>query len=207
MFTRFLSLDQEKQERILNAALQEFAQNGYDKASTNKIVQKAGISKGLLFHYFKNKKELFLYLYDYVVDIFAKDFFKKIDFDQQDIIMKLRQVSLIKMELIQRYPEIFNFLLTATVENSNEVKDELENKNNKIIASSYEKLFKDFDLSKFKDGLDIPKSINIIMWSIEGFQNQVLKQIKNSQLSEIHYEQYFAEFDVYTEMLKNLFYQ
>ena len=60
-----MSLSEEKQQRILNAALKEFAQKGYKNASTNQIVKEADISKGLLFHYFKNKKQLFLFLYDY----------------------------------------------------------------------------------------------------------------------------------------------
>ncbi|MTI56255.1 MAG: TetR/AcrR family transcriptional regulator [Geosporobacter ferrireducens] len=40
----------------------EFVEKGYDKASTDRIIQRAEISKSLLFYYFKNKKGLFLYL-------------------------------------------------------------------------------------------------------------------------------------------------
>ena len=45
-----------KRQRILDAAIREFAEHGYDKASTNSIVKEAGIAKGLLFHYFGSKK-------------------------------------------------------------------------------------------------------------------------------------------------------
>ncbi|KZL90506.1 TetR/AcrR family transcriptional regulator [Clostridium magnum] len=65
MIDKFESLPQEKKKRILDACIEEFALNGYDKASTNSIVKKAGISKGLLFHYFGSKKTLFLYVFDY----------------------------------------------------------------------------------------------------------------------------------------------
>jgi len=47
---KFLKLDDEKKDRILNAAMKEF-RYGYVKASTDIIVKEAGISKGLLFHY------------------------------------------------------------------------------------------------------------------------------------------------------------
>ena len=57
MTSKFLNLHKEKQQRILNAALNEFANKGFDRASTNEIVKSAGISKGLLFHYFNNKKD------------------------------------------------------------------------------------------------------------------------------------------------------
>ncbi|MDD3656837.1 MAG: TetR/AcrR family transcriptional regulator, partial [Atribacterota bacterium] len=57
IYSQFHSLESEKQERIINAALKEFARNGYGKASTNEIIKQAGISKGSLFNYFNNKKE------------------------------------------------------------------------------------------------------------------------------------------------------
>ncbi|MGL4737178.1 MAG: TetR/AcrR family transcriptional regulator [Cellulosilyticaceae bacterium] len=47
-------------ERILQAALEEFGQKGYEAASTNAMCKKHEISKGLLFHYYKSKDELFL---------------------------------------------------------------------------------------------------------------------------------------------------
>lgn len=50
----------DSRNRIIEAALQEFGEHGYDGASTNQICQAAGISKGLLYHYFKSKENLFL---------------------------------------------------------------------------------------------------------------------------------------------------
>ena len=45
---------------ILNAALTEFGQNPYDKVSMNSIRKQGDISKGILYHYFKNKDDLYL---------------------------------------------------------------------------------------------------------------------------------------------------
>ena len=46
-------------ERILVAAMDEFGSKGYAASSLNNICN-AGISKGLLYHNFENKDELFL---------------------------------------------------------------------------------------------------------------------------------------------------
>ena len=46
-------------QKIIDAALKEFGQHGYEGASTNQICLSAGISKGLLYHYFKSKENLF----------------------------------------------------------------------------------------------------------------------------------------------------
>ena len=63
MFSKFLSLEPERRNAILNAALKEFAGKGFDDASTNVIAKEASISKPLMFHYVNNKKDFFLFLY------------------------------------------------------------------------------------------------------------------------------------------------
>ena len=58
----FDALPENRREAIANAALETFGRNDYKSASTEAIARRAGISKGLLFFYFKNKKELYLSL-------------------------------------------------------------------------------------------------------------------------------------------------
>lgn len=57
---RFEKLTTEKQERILEAAAREFAAQGYDGASMNRILAQAGISKGAAYYYFDDKADLFM---------------------------------------------------------------------------------------------------------------------------------------------------
>jgi len=55
----FQNLNHEKQEKVFQAAVDEFASKGYRSASMNSLVKAAGISKGSLFQYFKTKRDLF----------------------------------------------------------------------------------------------------------------------------------------------------
>ena len=64
MNEKFYSLPEEKQQRIINAGFSVFSQNSYKKSSMNDIAQQAQISKSLLFFYFRNKRELYLFLWD-----------------------------------------------------------------------------------------------------------------------------------------------
>jgi AcrR family transcriptional regulator len=57
---RFENLDTERQEQILAAAAAEFAERGYGGASVNRILEGAGLSKGVLYYYFEDKEELFV---------------------------------------------------------------------------------------------------------------------------------------------------
>ncbi|HPJ01710.1 MAG TPA: TetR/AcrR family transcriptional regulator [Candidatus Limiplasma sp.] len=58
----FLNLKEEKQQRILSAALHEIAENGYDKASVTRIVKDAGIATGSFYQYFEDLDDLFIHI-------------------------------------------------------------------------------------------------------------------------------------------------
>lgn len=47
-------------KRILDAAVKEFSEKGYSGASLNTVCAEKGISKGIIYHYFKDKDELYL---------------------------------------------------------------------------------------------------------------------------------------------------
>jgi TetR/AcrR family transcriptional regulator len=64
----FLNLTAEEQSRVINAALNEFAEKDFETASLNNIIARAGISKGSMYHYFANKEDLYFYLIKRVLD-------------------------------------------------------------------------------------------------------------------------------------------
>jgi TetR/AcrR family transcriptional regulator len=207
MTSKFLSLNNEKQERILNAALKEFAQKGYENASTNEIVKLAGISKGLLFHYFNNKRELYLFLYNHFVEVLSEEFFNELDFSERDIFDRLINLMILKSRMMLKYPEVFDFMISASMETAEEVKNELASTNTEQMHSSYARLFDHIDLGKFRDGTDIPRTINIIMWTLEGFSNQELEKAKQLNKGIHDFDEAFKEAEVYIEMLKKSFYK
>lgn len=52
--------NQLSKEKILQAAIKEFGTKTYEKASLNTICNENNLSKGLIYHYFKNKDSLYL---------------------------------------------------------------------------------------------------------------------------------------------------
>lgn len=57
---RFFKLEQEKQTNILQAASEEFTEKGFEAASLNRIIAKAGLSKGAMYYYFDDKIDLYI---------------------------------------------------------------------------------------------------------------------------------------------------
>jgi TetR/AcrR family transcriptional regulator len=179
----------------LNAAMKEFAQKGFKNASTDAIVQEAAISKGALFHYFNNKKDLFFFLYDYTVDTITNG------------IARRRQATLLKIDLLQKHPEMYDFLAAAYMEDASEVKSDLESRNKGLIATSKVFLNEGIDTSKFKEDVDAKRAIDIITWTIEGFTNKEMERVKNFSLYEQNFNEVLKELDIYLEMLKKSFYK
>lgn len=64
----FFNLPEEKRRLIEEVAIDEFSAYGYDKSSTNRIVEKCQISKGSFYQYFKDKKDLFKHIIDRVTE-------------------------------------------------------------------------------------------------------------------------------------------
>lgn len=207
MLPKMKSLDSKRKDAILNAALKEFAAKGFDDASTNVIAKEAGISKGLMFHYVNSKKDLFLFLYDYCTKMIDEEYLDLMNFDEQDIFEKLRQFYLLQLELIQKHPWIFEFINLSSVTKSDEVNRELEKKTNEKLSLCQETMFDVVDESKFKDGLDIEKSKQLILWSNIGFTNQILEDIRNTKTSELDYDHIITELDGYLDELKKVFYK
>ena len=56
---RFDNLEADKQEAILRAAGEEFAEKGFESASINRIIRQSGMSKGSVYYYFEDKADLF----------------------------------------------------------------------------------------------------------------------------------------------------
>ena len=60
--------------KIIQAALKEFSEYSYENSSINRICLNGNISKGVMYHYFKDKNELYLlcikYCYDSMYDYF-----------------------------------------------------------------------------------------------------------------------------------------
>ncbi|MFP7298499.1 TetR/AcrR family transcriptional regulator [Neobacillus niacini] len=207
MFSKFFNLDREKQDRIINAAIKEFAQKGYDNASTNEIVKEAGISKGLLFHYFSNKKQLFFFLFDYCYDLVADEFYKKVDLSERDFFKRIRQAVHIKMDLQSTYPDILNFIQEAFMQDSPEIKVEFDKKKQELNAINIGIIYDGIDLSKFRDDVDVQKVLKIISWTFEKISDEELIKAKMIPGHKIDFDKVFLEAEEYFEIFIKGFYK
>jgi AcrR family transcriptional regulator len=63
----FYNLSDNKKQKILNAAVQEFSTQRFSEASINQIVKTAGIPRGSFYQYFHDKEDLFHYMFEEIL--------------------------------------------------------------------------------------------------------------------------------------------
>lgn len=186
--------------------MKEFADKGYEQASTNRIVKEAGIGKGMLFYYFNNKKDLYHYLVDYAFDFTKNNYISLIHIKEPDFIERMKQAASIKMKSYAENPDVFNFLGTLILDPQLELPENLKIRFEEMKKAGLSMMYDNIDTSLFRDDIDANIAFRAIRWSIEGYQNDVMNRLKGQMMSSINMDPLWDEFDAYLEVLKTSFY-
>ncbi|MFP4020180.1 MAG: TetR/AcrR family transcriptional regulator [Halanaerobium sp.] len=134
----FFNLSETKKERIIDAAMKEFAENPYSKTSINRIIEQADISKGSFYQYFNNKKDLYKYLIELVTAKKIEFLNQKLeDYQKYEFFPLLRKLFIAGIQFKNKYPlisEIGDRLLNGENESlKNEIYAESKPKSNQFF--------------------------------------------------------------------------
>ncbi len=197
---KFFDLRKEKQDRMINGALKVFAMQGYHHASTDEIVKEAGISKGLLFHYFGSKIGLYQFVYDYSVKFVTLEMRACVDPLTADLFELMKQLEEAKMHVMKAYPHMQLFLHRAMAEQADEAIEATEEKRG-IWVAACENWYHQVDFSLLPYGVDGTKLRKMLELTIKGLMSEQLAS--NSFQPEILY----AEICDYLDMMKRIVYR
>lgn len=169
MNEKFFSLPKEKQQAILNAGYRVFSQNTYKNSPMSEIAEAANISKSLLFHYFVNKKELYLYLWDQCAEITLEYMNKYNCYEQTDLFESMLLGMKVKMEIMRLYPDMANFTIKAFYEKDPEVQPSIQASSQKYIAITTEQAKLTMDPKQFREGIDLSMMYREMYLAMEGY--------------------------------------
>lgn len=199
MNEKFYALPLEKQERIINAGFHVFANNSYKKSPVQEIAHAAGISKSLLFFYFRNKKELYLFLWQKAEEI-TLNTLKELKTDENaDFFEKMYQSLLFKTKILKTYPDIMSFAIRVYYEDDPEVKQEVRQRISPYTGLFTNPTLSSLDPADFKESLDLEQMYRMIYLTSEGYIRQV------SQGGTIETEKVLAEYKKMIDFWKTLF--
>ncbi len=62
-----------RKDDIINAAVSLFAENGYFATPTSAVAKKACVAEGLIFHHFKNKAGILIYIFTELSEVYIRE--------------------------------------------------------------------------------------------------------------------------------------
>lgn len=204
---KIFTMEETKRNTLITVAMSKFAKNGYKKTTTDEIISEAEISKGLLFHYFGTKKDLYIFLFEYANTTIIQKFFEQINMKERDILERLRNMFLLKLELTNKYPAIFDFVASAFFEEDPAVAAKINEYSNQLYFDVQKEIIKDIDISLFKENVEVQKAIDIIIFTLKGYSETQTSPEKRIVDYNKEHERYIKEIDEYIRVLRNAFYK
>ena len=169
MNEKFFSLPEEKQQAIINAGYRVFSQNSYKNSPMSEIADAAGISKALLFHYFHNKKELYMFLWDKCAETSIEYLTKYGCYDQSELFESMERGMRAKMEIIRLYPDMGNFTIKAFYEKDPDICAAIQESYHRYFNLKADKTRLNLDPDQFIPGLDFSMMYREMYWASEGY--------------------------------------
>lgn len=191
-------MDADKLARVVRASIDGFAK-GYDAASTNEIVVKAGVSKGLLFHYFGSKRQLFLKVFEQCTAQVWRQVWEMVPGPPGDVFQRLTALSVAKLKIARDDPAMVSFLARAVESPPPELKAEITLIQDRLVRAGMARLFDGLDMSSLRPGVAPDAALRLIQLTLNGLSQEYLAR---GDLSALDWDSALKEFDTLMELLK-----
>ncbi|MCY6958978.1 TetR/AcrR family transcriptional regulator [Clostridium brassicae] len=213
MTIRFNKVSEEKQKNIINSAINEFGDKGFDNASTDIIAENAGIAKGSLFHYFGSKKNLFLFIVEYCADLLTSEVLNEAEkIQSNDFYERIKDISLIKQQIIVKYFMHSKIIMEAFVNMPPKIKVDLEKLYLKYYSDNMnfieDYIIKYMDVKLLKPSITKEDAIFVTMTLFDALGKKYTSLYKGKTNKLLtNNEDLFKEFDKYIDIIKYGLYQ
>lgn len=150
----FDKLPPEKRERIMNVAVEEFANNGFENTSIQQIAKKSGISVGSVYKYFENKEALFTSVVQQGLSS-LEDLLVDLADSSEDIYIKADIIIRNLLDFSRKQPNLVKLYCQLTTGGNSEFLDGLSQRIEALSASIYTEA-----ISKAQETGDVRKDAN-----------------------------------------------
>lgn len=198
-YKTFEALPTNKKELILKVCIEEFAEHGYENASTNRIVKKINMSKGSLFKYFNTKEELYMYVIDHVVHNLTSDMTGIMGQLPRDIFERLYVLAEFEFDLYIKEPILYK-LFKIAFDGKTDISQKLLEKYSIQAENFFDRLFQE---AEFNDTTYHKEQIlNLIKWVLTGYNEQFM-EANSTQLDVDKFKkQYLEGIQMYITMIR-----
>lgn len=191
-------------EEILDSCLSVFASNGYEKTTTALLADASGISRALIFHHFKSKKDLYLALVDRCFEKGSKMISTDEIKGKQDFFEAKDEISTLKFNYYKKNPDVYRIITEAFYNTPADMKNEIEEKYGELIEQRDEIQEKLFDNVPLKEGIDRRDAYKLVKLVLEHFENKFVSDLEDdSKLNHQILERILKERRRFLDMLRN----
>ena len=155
MNDKFYALPEEKQSQILNAAYKE-------------IAAEAGISKSLLFHYFHNKQELYIFLWNHAADLTKKYMCKYKVYETDDFFEMMRRGLMAKCAVMRKYTFLSLFSINSYFETEPDIQSIIQPDVPDAAQKTLEMLLSILNLDFIRKDIEFARIYKEILYASEG---------------------------------------
>ena len=174
MNEKFYALPEPKQQRIIDAGFRVFSQNSYKKSPMQEIADYAGISKSLLFHYFHNKRELYLFLWDYAAALTMEYLTQYKCYEPDDLFEMMERGMQAKFKLMEKHPDLASFAIKAFYEKDVQVAAAIQESYQKYFSYKAQDALAKLDPRDFIPGLDLKMMYREMYLAAEGYLWEII---------------------------------
>lgn len=168
----FFNLPVEKRDKIINAAMDQFAELHYSNVTVNQIVQRGRIPKGSFYQYFKNKDDLYIYLFTELGDT-KLDMFERLKGNIPNISFKEYMIKYI-MELKKleaSNDQIHNLKREFLKECPQNIKKQILNLEMPKSLRSFKRVIDSYiEKGEFRKNLDSKAAAYVVVMSISNLE-------------------------------------
>lgn len=112
-----LSDEEGAKGRIVNAAVSLFSEKGYEATAVREIVKAAGVTKPVLYYYFKNKEALFLHIITETLENYRQRTIEVCEGEYATFIDRLKALARIYIDVAHANPDLVRFMHTISFSN------------------------------------------------------------------------------------------
>lgn len=179
------ALGRERENAVLDTALDVFARDGYHRAHTEEIARKAGMSKGLLFYYLSSKERLYRRTAERLIERFEKIMLDEEYWAIDDFFELMLHVARRSCNVLAHYPHFTEFSIGLYY-------PDRAGNHSAMLAwfaaqadEATARYFKNVRFDRFRDACGAKRAMELLAWLTDGWLRQRIMAGQRVDLAEL----------------------
>lgn len=174
-------------EKILQAAITEFSASGYDKVTMENICTRHGISKGMMYHYYSGKDDLFLMCVQNMYQMMQQYLEANMaELEKKDALHALKEFWMLRESFFGEHPPFKNIFENALLRTPPHLFEKIEEIRGPIEALNRQFLHRTIGKIELRENLK-KENVSIYLEAMESVFWKLVEQYRREQrISDVH---------------------